>query len=221
MRLSRIAAVALLLVVPAQIDAQTAPVGWDTWTSLFTFSGCGGSNFATCIAVDVRMSGSTVGAYVLNDGGPGTLTRIGIVNLGGTIDSADPGTSSTPHGAWDPQKNKGLSGDGLPDGIWAWTGPQGINNGLVDGEWGYFTFNVDDLLSDQIGIAVHAQGFNDCSTKYGVWQTPSGLVTNDTGQYDPACGGVSVPEPESAALLITGLIGLGYVAARRRRENVA
>jgi hypothetical protein len=32
---------------------------------------------------------------------------------------------------------------------------------------------------------------------------------------------VSVPEPESAALLLTGLIGLGFVATRRRRDNVA
>ncbi len=29
---------------------------------------------------------------------------------------------------------------------------------------------------------------------------------------------VSVPEPESAMLLLTGLLGLGFVAARRRRE---
>lgn len=213
-------ALALALVAaPASVDAQTAPTGWASWTSLFTYSGCGGSSFATCISVDVRLNGGTVGAFVTNNGGPGVLTRIGIINLGGTI-ANPPGTSSTPYGAWNPQKNMGLSGAGLPTGIWAWTGPNGINNGLVDGDSGYFTFNVTNLVSNQVGIAVHAQGFLNCSTKFGVWQTPSGLVTNDVGPsgYDPACSPpVTVPEPESMALLATGLAGLAFVAVRRRK----
>jgi hypothetical protein len=213
---------AALLAAPAHVGAQTAPTGWASWTSLFTFAGCGGSNFATCISIDVRQNGNTVGAYVLNDGGPATLTRIGIINLGGTI-STPPGTSSTSNGAWNPQSNMGLSGGGLPTGMWAWTSPKGINNGLTDTQSGYFTFNVTGLVASQIGIAVHGQGFNNCSTKYGVWQTSGGLTTNDAvangGSYDPACVPVTVPEPESAALLFTGLVGLGFVAIRRRRED--
>ncbi len=158
-----------------------------------------------------------VGAYVLNDDGPATLTRVGIINLGGTITNP-PGTSSTSNGAWNPQANNGLSGGGLPSGIWAWTSPRGITNGLTDGQSGFFTFNVTNLVSSQIGIAVHGQGYNNCSTKFGVWQTSRGLTTNDAvangGSYAPAC--VSVPEPESFALLATGLAGLLFVAARRR-----
>lgn len=207
----------------ARAGAQTAPSGWATWTSLFAYSGCGGNSFATCMSVDVRQNGGTVGAFVTNAGGPGVFTRVGIINLGGTINKANPGTSSTPYGAWDPMKNSGLSGAGLPTGIWAWTGPQGINNGLRPGDTAYFTFNVSNLVASQIGIAVHAQGYLNCSTKFGVWQTPSGLATNDVGRagYDPACAPpVTVPEPESFALLATGLLGLAFIAVRRREDEV-
>lgn len=223
MRISRLMLLAVLLAAPTHVGAQIAPSGWNTWTSLFTYAGCGGSSFATCISIDVRVNGSTVGAYVINDGGPATLTRIGIINLGGTI-ATPPGTSSTPYGAWNPEANQGLSGAGLPKGMWAWTTPQGNSAyGLRDGDTGYFTFNVTNLVSSQIGIAVHGQGGpNGCSTKFGIWQTSSGLTTNDAvargGSYDPACGTVTVPEPESAVLLLTGLMALGFVAARRRRE---
>lgn len=210
-----------LVAAPGGVDAQTAPTGWSSWTSLFTFSGCGGSNFATCISVDVRRNGTTgtVGAFVLNNGGPATLTRIGIINLGGTI-ANPPGTSSTSNGAWNPMANSGLSGGGLPAGMWAWTSPQGITNGLTDTESGFFTFNVTNLVASQIGIAVHGQGYLNCSTKFGVWQTAGGLVTNDAGPsgYDPACTPVTVPEPESMALLATGLAGLAFVAVRRRKD---
>jgi hypothetical protein len=208
--------------VAAQAEAQTAPTGWATWTSLFTYSGCGGTSFATCMSVDVRQNGGTVGAFVTNAAGPGTFTRVGIVNLGGTINTTNPGISSTTYGAWDPMKNNGLSGAGLPTGIWAWTSPQGINNGLQTGDSGYFTFNVSNLVANQVGIAVHAQGYLNCSTKFGVWQTPTGLATNDVGQagYDPACSPpVTVPEPESMALLMAGLMGIAFVAVRRRDED--
>jgi len=216
-RLAGLVVAAALAAAPSSVDAQTPPSGWATWTSLFTYSGCGGSNFATCISVDVRLSGSTVGAFVLNDGGPATLTRIGIINLGGTI-ANPPGTSSTSNGAWNPLANNGLSGGGLPAGMWAWTSPQGITNGLTDGQSGFFTFDITNLVSSQIGIAVHGQGFNNCSTKFGVWQTSGGLTTNDAGAsgYDPAC--VNVPEPESMALLATGIAGLLFVGARRRKD---
>ncbi|HSG48745.1 MAG TPA: PEP-CTERM sorting domain-containing protein, partial [Longimicrobiales bacterium] len=53
-----------------------------------------------------------------------------------------------------------------------------------------------------------------CSTKLGVWN--GGNNTNDVGPdgYDPDC--VTVPEPGTNALLAIGVLGLGFVATRRR-----
>lgn len=224
-------AVAATIAVAQPAQAQTAPTGWNdasVWSSLFTFSGCGGSNFATCMSVDLRLNsdGKTVGAHVLNNGGPGVFTRIGLVNLGGTVDEDAAGTtSSTAKGEWNKNANNGLSGDGLLKTIWAFTAKQGINGGLDPLQDGYFTFAVDNLISSQIGLAVHAQGGpNDCSTKFGVWQSGGGLVTNDRGPngYDSGCGTTTrVPEPEGWALLLTGILGLGFVASWRRGREIA
>jgi len=236
MKIGAVVVVALVVgIAPTSTTAQTTPSNWASavWASLFTYSGCGGGgDFATCMSVDVRWNATTktVGALVVNaalgTAGPGSLTRVGIVNLGTGQSQmgAGPGTSSTPYGAWNPSANNGLLGSGLPSAIWAWTTPQGNSAySLRPGDSGFFSFALSPSRNGtldpyQVGVAVHSQGGANCSTKFGVWQTSQGLKTNNNpANFNPAC--FPVPEPESMALLVTGLAGLAFVVARRREED--
>lgn len=189
----------------------------------YTFTGCGGTNFSTCMSVDVFfVNGNYVYIDVHNTGGGSEVfTRVGVVN----VDDATTVTSAAPNpGNWSfegEQNNggNGLSGDGLPPTVWAYqANPSPMTNGIHEGEHALFGFAFDPSVAlEDIGFAVQAQGGpGGCSTKFGFWYENGQIVTNDVGagNYDETC--VNVPEPESGALLLTGLAGLAFVATRRR-----
>lgn len=212
LQLRKVFVLGLLLAfgtLPAKVDAQ---VILDTGGFI-----TGGSNFATSMSGVLSYDGSGLLSLTIENGGPGVFAAIGIVNVPSNVTVSDPGTNDN---GWDWEGTQQLSGDGLPEMIWAWTAPSPApTNGLAVGDGPLtFTFAVsagefDDL--ENIGFAVHAIASNDCSTKFGVWN--EGESTNDVGEgnYDPNCT-ASVPEPGSTGLILAGLGGLAFIARRRK-----
>lgn len=203
--------------LPQKVDAQ---IILDTGGFI-----SGGSNFATSMSGVLSFDdGATlndgIGHLVLTieNGGPGVFAAIGVVNVPmNDVTVTDPGTNDN---GWNWEGTQQLSGDGLPETIWAWTAPppQPTNGQPESSGPLTFTFAVSfDNFNDlaDIGFGVHAIAFDDCSTKFGVWD--GGSETNDVGpdNYDPACS-ASVPEPASSGLILVGLGGLAFVARRRR-----
>jgi len=193
-------------VVPLQVEAQTV-IPFGTYT--------GGSSFSTSMTGGLTYIGGGILQLDIANNGPGVFAAIGLVNVGaGTVKA-----SSAPSG-WKWNTTSQLGGAGLPNTTWAWIAPNPKpKNGLQPaGGLLTFKFNIGNIDYTNIGFAVHAiSGPNDCSTKLGVWN--GGRSTNDVGagNYDPTCGGTSVPEPESFGLVMTGLASLGFLAVRRRR----
>lgn len=180
----------------------------------------GGSSFATTMSGTLQHLGGGILQLDITNVGSGfgeVFAAIGIVNVpAGTV---TPGTAPT---GWTWMTTNQLSGNQFPDNEWAWIAPQPRpQRGLQQGESATFTFGVGSLDYTRIGFGVHAiSGPNDCSTKFGVWRDASGAVVQTppgTDAQSVACR-VTVPEPESLALLLAGIFGLGFVAVRRRDE---
>jgi hypothetical protein len=193
---------------------------------------CGGNAFTTCAFINA--STSTVGGNtvltltVTNANGAGsgsTFTQIGVGNLGGATLVGTP-TSSSGNFTFSTSPT-GLSGAGIDSdviGFGAIT-PNVPAHGLQPGQTVTFTFTFSGTAFDasDLQFAIHDQGGApvgcDASTKL--------VINGGNGQFaanTATCGAppqTVTPEPASMVLFGTGLVGLGGIVVRRRKNTAA
>lgn len=160
--------------------------------------------------------GYTVTANFLN--GDGVLTDFGIFGTP-NFGAAGPFTATTGFTA----STNCTSLNPANVQVCADANPPPVGNGITAGQSAWFTFTSAQQLANSqfvsggLGFAGHIQsyGVTNCSLKIGSYAT-DGVITAGTDCVPTT----TVPEPVSAILLATGLIGTGLLRRRRRGNDV-
>lgn len=213
---------------------------------VFSWSGCGGTNFASCATVNAWYDPDTryLRFTVSNDQAgtwPGVFTQLGWDGFNEDFD-ASTFEQLSGSGSW--------SYDETLNSINNYSGadadPPPVDNGLAAGETAEFRImfeGTDEIDLTDFAFALHEQGLEEYWLELEVVCEGSNklAVENDGGEYivggpdkddlvtpttppedcdaDGGGGPNVVPEPMTSALLATGLVALAGAGAVRRRRN--
>jgi hypothetical protein len=204
-----------------------------TASAQYVSSDCYGGTLVTCVDFQLSSTGGTGYSLIVSfvDPAPletlgGVLTRIGMYY---TLDANYSFTNLAifaPDGKSWSTDGTCVAGDGVGGNLFtacADADPPPTTNGLIFGESVMFTFNSEinvldgTNLADGFGIRAHIQDYGNCSLRV---DSETGLFGTWTDANIDECGTVTVPEPVSLFLLGSGLLGVGGVAMRRRRNGL-
>ena len=215
----------LAFLLAGTMATAAAPVSAGSNWGWSWLGACGGNSFTTCMSGSISYSGGNSLTVNVTNATPyvgDIFTAVGLFNLPAGLTPTITGPTN-----WSVGNNyTGINGP-IPDFTYAMSSNQGINNGFGDGQTRQFTFTFANqntawfiALENTVGVGIHAQrGPLGCSAKMGVANSNGGPTGEAINNFDAveAAKCVSVPEPESMALLATGIAGLLFVAARRRK----
>jgi len=211
---------------------------------VFSWSGCGGSNFASCATVNAWYDPDTryLRFTVSNDQAaswPGVFTQLG---WDGFNEEFDASTFEHLSGSGTWSYDESLNSINNYSGADA--DPPPVDNGIGAGETAEFRImfeGTDEIDFTDFAFALHEQGLEEYWLELDVVCEGSNklAVENDGGEYivgapddlvtpttppedcdaDGGGGPNVVPEPMTSALLATGLVALAGAGAVRRRRN--
>ncbi|HSJ25734.1 MAG TPA: PEP-CTERM sorting domain-containing protein [Longimicrobiales bacterium] len=221
-----------IVAVPIALAGLALASPASAFSAFHNWNFCTQNSFEVCMDFDLLRDGATndyqlTVTFVSSMGGPGeegVMTAAGIYRM-----SASPDLDVSDVVVISPLTwvvgSGGLSGGGAVTFEVASNSGSGVTDGLGVGEsvvvrftsTNLATYNMEDLFARS---HVQSLGPESCSIKPDS-RLPGNLVDGVT-EVNERCGGptTSVPEPMTMVLLASGLLGVGAVRIRRRRDGV-